>query len=99
MTDAAAAAYRAALRTPARFLILSLERRGAAITVTDAGRVLVRPARVLTDADRQGLRQHAEAVTVLIRHREDWYDWRTREVPAFDPARAFVSADDPRGQA
>jgi hypothetical protein len=98
MTEALYREYRAALRTPARFAILSLERRGARLWVTDANRLIVQPSRVLTNADRATLRQHADAAKLLIRHRADWCDWHTREAPSFDPTHAFLTNDEIRGQ-
>jgi hypothetical protein len=98
MTAALYEQYRAAMQTPAWFLILSLERRGATLTVSEAGRLLVAPRRLLTDLDRAGLRAHADAAKLLVRHRHEWYDWATREAPPFDPSRAFLTDDEIRGQ-
>lgn len=98
MTDALYRDYRAALRTPARFTILMLERRGVRLWLAGSGRLMVRPARLVTDDDRAILRTYADAAKLLIRHRADWYDWHSREAPPFDPSRAFLTADEIRGQ-
>ena len=89
-------AVRAALRTPARDLVLALEAAGGRLTVT-AGRVRVQPGRLVTAVQRQQLRQHAAAVHTLVEHRADWCAW-PQPVPTFNPRQAFLSADEIRGR-
>jgi hypothetical protein len=89
--------FRAALRSEARRLVVRLEARGVTFRVHD-GAVQARPSHLVTADDRTALRQHATDVRVLVARRADWSDWWTRPTPAFDPKRAFLTADEIRGR-
>lgn len=85
--------FRDALRTPARWVIADLERRGVTFRVQD-GRILARPGRLVTTADRDLLAAHKPAALLLLARRADWSEWALRQVPPFDPSRALLTNDE-----
>jgi hypothetical protein len=81
---------REALRTPARLLVISLERRGIALRLSPRRRIEARGP--LTDGDEAAIREHADAVKVLLTYRSHWCAW-PQPVPRFDPSTAFLPAE------
>jgi hypothetical protein len=86
MTPREYRAYRRALQSPARALVLALEARGATLRLTADRRVSVRPAGLLRAQDRFALRAQEPEVRVLVEHRTAWYDWRSAPVPSWAEA-------------
>lgn len=90
--------YRGALRNAvARGLVTSLEGRGIVFRL-HGGKLQARPHAQLTALDRLTLREHAADVRTLVEYRACWSDWFTTPLPTFDPARAFLTADEIRGR-
>ena len=88
MTDAAQP-FRAALRSPVRPLIAQLEQRGVTLSA-DGDRLRLRPAHLVTAAERALLVAHKPAALLLLERRADWREWALDVPPPFDPGRAFL---------
>ncbi|MEP7118903.1 MAG: hypothetical protein ABI880_15035 [Acidobacteriota bacterium] len=89
--------FRAALRSEARRLVVTLEARGVAFRLQD-GKMQGRPTRLVTADERAAFRHHAENVRVLVARRRDWSDWWTRPEPRFDPSTACLTPAEIRGR-